>query len=113
MRSGSIENYLEYSFDHPTKKIIFDTKEILYFVLNLKEGQSIPKHRHEHSKMLLTVITGESEITVGDESAVLHKGDCVLVDGDKNFGISDVVGHFSATISICPRPDDERYSKEA
>lgn len=101
-----------YDFNQLTKKIVWETKDVLCFVLNLKGGQTIPPHSHENSTLILTVLTGSGDISVSGNQQRLVKGDTVLVKGQDEFGVTYVDEHLSMLATLSPNPSDQKYSKE-
>jgi quercetin dioxygenase-like cupin family protein len=67
MEIRSFPDEMVYDPNTLTKKILFNTKEALCFVLNLMPGQTIPAHRHENSVLTAAVIKGECEIAVNQD----------------------------------------------
>ena len=43
-------------------------------------GKQFAAHYHEDMQEIFIIVAGSAEITVGDELAVLHRGDAVLID---------------------------------
>jgi quercetin dioxygenase-like cupin family protein len=45
-------------------------------------GKSVARHAHEHTEQLMAVVDGEVEVTIGDETRTLRRGDvCVMNRG--------------------------------
>ncbi|MHB8994194.1 MAG: cupin domain-containing protein [Armatimonadota bacterium] len=48
---------------------------------NLDEGAVLPDHAHPHEQVC-TMIEGELELKVGEESRIIRRGDVVVIPGD-------------------------------
>jgi mannose-6-phosphate isomerase-like protein (cupin superfamily) len=94
-----------------TKRIVFATREILCFVLNLKTGQTLPVHKHENSGLVYQVLSGSCEIKVNDEAAKVSAGEVGYVKGEDDFSIPAVNADLSLLVTISPNPSNEIYSK--
>lgn len=46
----------------------------------LPAGRSFAPHYHEDMQEVFVMLTGEAEITVGEETSVLRRGDAILID---------------------------------
>jgi len=95
-----------------SKKIVFNTEEVLCFLLNLLPGQTIPAHRHENSVMIATVLNGSCEIIVNQDKFEFEKGHAVLVSGHDDFGITEVMTDLSLYVSLSPNPANPEYAKD-
>ena len=47
---------------------------------SLGAGKEFARHYHEDMQEIFILVQGEAEITVGTETATLHRGDAVVVD---------------------------------
>ena len=47
---------------------------------SLGAGKQFARHYHEDMQEIFIIVQGEAEITVGDESATLCRGDAVVID---------------------------------
>jgi mannose-6-phosphate isomerase-like protein (cupin superfamily) len=59
-------------------------------------GRKFARHYHEDMQEVFVIMSGEAEIRVDDESAVLHPGDAVVIDARavhemSNLGATDVL----------------------
>jgi quercetin dioxygenase-like cupin family protein len=45
-------------------------------------GKSVPRHAHEQTEQVMAIVDGEIEVTIGDETQTLRRGDvCVINPG--------------------------------
>jgi quercetin dioxygenase-like cupin family protein len=59
---------------------------------NLDEGAVLPDHAHPHEQVC-TMIDGELELKVGEETRIMHRGDVAVIPGD--------VVHMARAITPC------------
>ncbi|MBZ6495900.1 cupin domain-containing protein [Natrinema longum] len=52
--------------------------------LQLTADERVPKHRHPESNVVLHVLSGAVEVTLGDDVYDLEPGDVVRFDGDQD-----------------------------
>jgi len=95
-----------------TKRVLFADRNSLSFVLNLKTGQSLPKHKHERSTLVLCVLQGAGEVRVNEDAARLETGDFLSVKGEDEFEIPSVAQDMSMLVTLSPNPSNELYAKE-
>ncbi len=107
----NLSEFVEYSDNNFTKKVIFSTKEQLSFVLNFKQGQSLPTHKHENSTLVLTVLSGTGDIKINDNVQEMEKGTVVMAYGQDDFGIPNVTEDMSVLVTISPNPTNNAYSE--
>ncbi|SEP98015.1 cupin domain-containing protein [Natrinema salaciae] len=62
-------------FDDPTPRTVR---------LRLEADERVPKHRHPESNVVLHVLSGAVELTLGDDTYDLEPGDVVRFDGDRD-----------------------------
>ena len=94
-----------------TKKILFNTKESLCFVLNLMPGQTIPAHRHENSLLTAAVLKGECKIAVNQDQYTLSEGNVFMIEGQDDFAIPEVKKNLSLYVTLSPNPENPAYGQ--
>lgn len=94
-----------------TKRTLVVNKDILSFVLNLKQGQALPVHKHENSSLVMHVLSGSGEIKINDEVERLTAGSVVSAKGEDDFSIPKVDEDMSVFVVISPNPSNELYSR--
>jgi len=107
----NVNEFIEYSDKSFIKKVIFSTKEQLCFVLNFKQGQSLPTHKHENSSLVLTVLSGAGNIKINDNVQSMEQGSVVMATGQDDFGIPNVTEDMSILVTISPNPANHMYSQ--
>lgn len=113
MKVEKIAERLIYSDKTFTKRVLFNEEKILSFILNMKPGQEIPPHQHEVSDLVLHVLSGGGELTVGEKSQDIIAGDVVYCVGDEFFGLkNNKRDNMSCFVVLAPRPGMKIYSEE-
>lgn len=108
----NLNDSIVFNEEHLTKRILFSTSEELCFVLNFKIGQALPIHKHENSKLVVTVLSGAGEIKINNDTVKINQGSILLAYGEDDFSIPSVTEDMSVLVIINPRPINEMYSKD-
>lgn len=111
MELHKLKDYQVFNQGSLTKKIIFDTPDVLCFILNLMPGQTIPAHQHESSVLIATVLSGQCTVEVNGEKTALAEGSILMVKGEDTFGIPEVKTDLSLYVTLSPNPDNPAYSR--
>lgn len=112
MEIRDLNEILSFSKNGVTKKIVFNTKEALCFILNLLPGQTIPVHRHENAVLIANILSGACEVTVNQDQYELQKGHAFMVKGEDEFGIPLVKSDVSIYVILSPNPTNPEYARE-
>lgn len=112
MNFRNLENSIDFNDNQFTKRIIFDEDDVLSFVLNFRKGQSLPTHKHENSRLVLTVLRGEGEVKINETIQKIQRGSAVLCNGSDEFSIPKVDEDMSVFVTISPKPKNTVFSKE-
>jgi quercetin dioxygenase-like cupin family protein len=108
----NLNDNIVFSSKGMNKRIVFDTPEVLCFVLSLMPGQQIPEHKHENSGMILTVLKGKGQVRVSGKLMSLYIGSIIYVQGQEDFGIPVVEEDLALLATISPNPENPAYAKE-
>jgi quercetin dioxygenase-like cupin family protein len=111
MELRNLKDYQVFQKTSLTKKIIYDTKDVLCFVLNLLPGHTIPVHQHEQSVLIASVLAGTCEALVNGKPVPLEEGAVLMVKGEDDFGIPAVKADLSLLVTLSPNPSNPAYSK--
>lgn len=95
-----------------TKRVLYEDKNVLSFLLNLRPGQSVPRHGHERSTLVMEVLRGAGTIQVNDEQANVKAGDFLTLTGADELAIPAVTEDLSLFVTLSPNPSNEMYAKE-
>ncbi|OLZ40960.1 cupin [Natrinema saccharevitans] len=84
---------------------VFDDQTPRTVRLELTEDQRVPEHRHSESNVVLYLLEGAVELTLGDEVYDLEPGDVARFDGDHD--ISPYAREASTALLVfAPKTDD-------
>ncbi|MDP4088471.1 MAG: cupin domain-containing protein [Bacillota bacterium] len=112
MKIEKIAEKMVYSDKSITKRVLFQEERVLNFVLNLRPGQSVPPHNHEHSDLLVYVVMGQGELTADEKTVEVAHGDVIHCDGKEMFSLKNTGDmDMSCFIVLAPNPS-AIYSKE-
>lgn len=111
MENKKIQDNIVFSDKSFTKRIVYDMKDVLVFVLNFKIGQELPVHKHENSKVVYKVLSGSGEIKINDLIEKVEEGTIGYVEGEYDFSIPKVNEDMSLLVTISPRPKNDVYAK--
>jgi len=83
MNVYSLNSLTEFSPDHHTKHVFFDSQRIKAQVISLDAGQQIPPCRMERD-VIFFIMEGQGRIVVNGEEKELEKFSWVFVPKEKN-----------------------------
>lgn len=96
-----------------TKRICFQTPDVLVFVLTLGPGHSVPPHKHPGSTLVMHVSAGSGLITADGQEHRVEPGDLLLLTGDEELGMQNPGQEpLVLLVSLCPNPSDPAFSRE-
>ena len=111
MKKQNVNEYIEYSEDKFTKRIIFKDDDSTSFVLNFMPGQKLPAHKHPGATVYLMVIQGDGEFTIDGEKHSVSKDDVLLSQGKEEMAFENTgTSNTSLYVQLVKIPD-ERYAK--
>lgn len=108
----NIENKIEFVDKGFRKKIIFEDEQVLAVLASVKSGQEMFAHRHEHSALVFTILSGRAEVTVNGEIQEIQKGSTGLLKGTDKVGFQNVKEDLAAFITLSPKPSNPAFSNE-
>ncbi|PGF17994.1 cupin [Natrinema sp. CBA1119] len=83
---------------------VFDERTPRTVRLRLEADDSVPAHRHPESNVVLHLLEGEVELTLGDDVYTLETGEIVQFDGDQDIS-PYAVDDSTALIVFAPKTD--------
>ena len=83
---------------------VFETDAPRTVRLQLEADERMPKHRHPESNVVMYVLEGTVELTLGDDSYDLESGDVVRLDGDQPISPHALTAS-AALLVFAPKPD--------
>ena len=109
MEQKLLGDFMVFSTEHLTKKIIYQDKDILTFVLNLKPGHKLPRHGHEGGTLTLHILQGAGTIAINDERQPLVAGQFYILSGTDLLEVPEVTKDMSLLVNIAPNPTNPIY----
>lgn len=85
VKQGNLHDYIEYSEEKFTKRIVFKEGKSTVFVLNFTPKQALPPHRHPGTNVYLLVVEGEGTFTIDGNEVKAKNNDVIVADGDEEF----------------------------
>jgi len=83
---------------------VFDERNPRTVRLRLEADDSVPAHRHPESNVVLHLLEGEVELTLGDEVYTLESGDIAQFDGDQDIS-PHAIDESTALLVFAPKTD--------
>ncbi|HAV20316.1 MAG TPA: cupin [Firmicutes bacterium] len=111
MDQKEIKSFIEFNHEHLTKKIIYQDEYLLTFMLNLKPGQTLPRHGHEGGTLIVEVIQGLGVIAINDAKQILQARQLFFLLGKDMLEVPEVVENLSLLVTIAPNPSNPIYKK--
>ena len=109
MNQKNLRDFIVYNNERLTKKIIYEGKDVLTFVLNLKPGQKLPRHGHEGGTLTIQVLQGTGTIKVNDEALAMQTGQVYFLEGTDLLEVPEVTSALSLLVNIAPNPSNPIY----
>lgn len=111
MQKVNIQEYIEYSQERFTKRIVFKEGESTVFVLNFTPNQSLPTHKHPGTNVYLLVVEGAGTFTIDGKEVQAKKNDVILADGDEEFAFVNDSNENTSLYVMLNKIPDERYAQ--
>src|SRR5690554_4010680 len=83
MKKLNISEFIQYSDEKFTKRVMITEGQTSVFLLNFQPGHTLPAHKHPGADLQLLVIEGEGTFTVDEKDVPVSKGDVVFLTGDE------------------------------
>ncbi|WP_138419901.1 cupin domain-containing protein [Aquibacillus sediminis] len=112
MQKQHVHDFIEYSDEKLTKRIIFKDKNSSTFVLNFQPGQTLPAHKHPGANVYLLVLTGEGMFTIDGEEVSVVKGDAITVEGDEELAFTNNGNENVSLYVTLSKIPSEKYVQE-
>lgn len=114
MKKFSLSDYIVEPEDKIAKRVIYNDKNTLAFVLNIAAGESLPDHTHFDSTVLLQVIEGKAQVNVDDKPVAMEQRELIQIDGPEKMSVDNIGNNtLILYVTISPLPPEERYSVDA
>ncbi len=109
MKHANLQEFIEYSTERFTKRIIFKEGESTVFALNFKPGQALPTHKHPGTNVYLLVLNGEGTFMIDGNEVKVTKDDVVVCGGESNFSFVAGGEENTSLYVMLNKIPDERY----
>lgn len=111
MKQFQINQYKAEPAGKLAKRMIYKDKNVIAFLLNIAQGESLPRHTHFDCTVLISLLSGKANVNVDGETVTMEEGDLVQLDGPENMSV-DNTGQQTAVlyVTISPAPPSDRYA---
>lgn len=89
MKLENINDYIEFSNQRLTKRVIFKEGKTTGFILNFQPGQVLPAHKHPGANLQLLLLQGTGIFTIDGEQYSVKKDDVLYVNGDEEVSFTN------------------------
>lgn len=89
MGKNSVKDYMEYSEEIFTKRVIFNTEDTTAFVLNFLPGQQLPTHKHPGAEVYLFVVTGKGIFIIDGKELEGAEADLIHVSNNEEMAFKN------------------------
>nr|WP_316245669.1 cupin domain-containing protein [Robertmurraya massiliosenegalensis] len=108
LKQANIHDYIEYSAERFTKRIVFKEGESTVFVLNFTPKQSLPTHKHPGTNVYLLVVNGGGTFTIDGKEVVAKANDVIVADGEEEFAfVNDTDENTSLYVMLNKIPSEQ------
>lgn len=111
MKKNNINDFIEFTGEKLTKRVIIKEGKMTVFILNFKPGQSLPAHKHPGSNVQLLVLEGNGEFNIDGETLVVEKNDTVFVGGEAELAFRNTGTNNVSLYVVLNNIPDDRYAK--
>lgn len=77
MRKFTLDKYIVEPEEKIAKRIIYNDKNTVAFILNIAAGQSLPTHIHFDCTVLLQVLKGNADVNVNGEPVAISENELI------------------------------------
>ncbi|MFB6169836.1 MAG: cupin domain-containing protein [Haloarculaceae archaeon] len=102
MTADSVERTTLDALDSTPHAAVFESAAPRTVRLQLTAGERMPRHRHPESNVVLYLVDGVLDLTLGEEVYRLEGGDVVRFDGDCDIS-PHAVEESTALVVFAPR----------
>lgn len=114
MNTYQFQDYIVEPQGKLSKRMIHKDSNVIAFVLNIAQGQSLPPHTHFESTLLINVMAGSGTLHVNDQASPMEENQLFQLDGPEKMSV-DNTGNKTLVlyVTISPNPPSEKYSVDA
>jgi quercetin dioxygenase-like cupin family protein len=110
MEKKSLQEYLEYSEEKFTKRIIYKKGDSTVFVLNFMPGQTLPAHKHPGTEVYLLVIKGSGTFTIDGVDTDVQTNDAIHTSAEEELAFKNTGNEPTSLYVMLNKIPDERFA---
>ncbi|ACB84556.1 cupin domain-containing protein [Natranaerobius thermophilus] len=113
MKKFELNDYIQEPKGKVAKRVIFKDDNVITFILNIAKRQSLPRHTHFGSTVLIKVIQGSANLNYDDKSIGISQDNLVQLDGPEEMSV-DNLGEKTLVlyVTISPAPSDDKFTTD-
>jgi quercetin dioxygenase-like cupin family protein len=81
---------------------------MLVAVVDLEIGSHVPSHEHYHEQVGI-ILEGELELTIGDETKIVKRGDVYVIPANVPHGAQAITGNVKLMDVFSPVREEYKY----
>ncbi|RDU35252.1 cupin domain-containing protein [Neobacillus piezotolerans] len=112
MDKHSLSQFMEYSSEKFTKRVIFKKGESTAFVLNFTPGQQLPPHKHPGTEVFLLVKGGSGTFTIDGVEHEAVANDVVHCGGEEMFAFKNSGSEPVSLYVVLTKVPSPEYAKD-
>ncbi|WP_026574378.1 cupin domain-containing protein [Bacillus sp. UNC438CL73TsuS30] len=111
MEKNSVKDFMEYSEERFTKRVIYKKGETTAFVLNFLPGQGLPVHKHPGTEVYLYVVTGAGTLVINGVETDVTEADLIHVSSDEEMSFKNNENEPVSLHVVLSKFPSEQYAK--
>jgi quercetin dioxygenase-like cupin family protein len=111
MEKKSLQEYMEYSEEKFTKRVIFKEGGSTVFILNFMPGQSLPAHKHPGTEVYLLVLTGSGTFTIDGVDTEVQERDIIHTSAEEDLAFKNTGNEPVSLYVMLNKIPDERFAQ--
>lgn len=111
MEKKSLQDVREFDENKFTKRVLFQKRESVVFVLNFLPGQSLPAHKHPRTNVFILVLEGEGMISVDGVDTAVLTNDAIVCEGDEQFAFTNTGNDPARLYVVLNKIPDQRFAQ--
>lgn len=111
MEKFELNNFIVEPTGKLSKRMIYKDQNVIAFILNIAQGQSLPSHTHFDCTVLLQVLVGKATLKVDGKTVAMEQKELVQLDGPETMSVDNIGSETLVLyVSISPAPPSEKYA---
>ncbi|WP_409274054.1 cupin domain-containing protein [Neobacillus sp. SCS-31] len=112
MEKHSLSEFMEYSSEKFTKRVMLKKGESTAFVLNFAPGQQLPSHKHPGTEVFLLVVCGSGTFTVDGNELQVDANDVVHCSGEEMLAFKNSGSEPVSLYVVLTKVPSPEYAKD-